>query len=125
MQSQTYNYKVVRQFAIMTVVWGIVGMLVGVIVAAPVSYTHLDVYKRQLVHRPLPAGCVKAGRGELTLQGLAGGLGPVGAPALFELFRVDGLGRKRGDQLGAAEMMVGVVVDLAEEEEVTLARLGQ
>jgi cbb3-type cytochrome oxidase subunit 1 len=26
---QTYNYKVVRQFAIMTVVWGIVGMLVG------------------------------------------------------------------------------------------------
>ena len=30
----TYNYKVVRQFAIMTVVWGIVGMLVGVIIAA-------------------------------------------------------------------------------------------
>ena len=32
MESQTtYNYKVVRQFAIMTVVWGIVGMLVGVL----------------------------------------------------------------------------------------------
>lgn len=31
METQTYNYKVVRQFAIMTVVWGIVGMLVGVI----------------------------------------------------------------------------------------------
>ena len=30
----TFNYKVVRQFAIMTVVWGIVGMLVGVIIAA-------------------------------------------------------------------------------------------
>jgi cytochrome c oxidase cbb3-type subunit 1 len=30
----TYNYKVVRQFAIMTIVWGIVGMLVGVILAA-------------------------------------------------------------------------------------------
>ena len=29
-----FNYKVVRQFAIMTVVWGIVGMLVGVIIAA-------------------------------------------------------------------------------------------
>jgi len=29
MQSQaTYNYKVVRQFAVMTVIWGIVGMLV-------------------------------------------------------------------------------------------------
>ena len=32
--SQTYNYKVVRQFAIMTIVWGVVGMLVGVIIAA-------------------------------------------------------------------------------------------
>jgi len=30
----TFNYKVVRQFTIMTVVWGIVGMLVGVIIAA-------------------------------------------------------------------------------------------
>ena len=30
----TYNYKVVRQFTIMTVVWGIVGMLVGVLIAA-------------------------------------------------------------------------------------------
>ena len=32
--SPTYNYKVVRQFAIMTVVWGVVGMLVGVLIAA-------------------------------------------------------------------------------------------
>jgi cytochrome c oxidase cbb3-type subunit 1 len=30
----TYNDKVVRQFTVMTVVWGIVGMLVGVIIAA-------------------------------------------------------------------------------------------
>ena len=30
----TYNYKVVRQFAVMTVIWGIVGMLVGVFIAA-------------------------------------------------------------------------------------------
>ncbi len=30
----TYNDKVVRQFVIMTIVWGIVGMLVGVIIAA-------------------------------------------------------------------------------------------
>ena len=38
MESQTtYNYKVVRQFAIMTVVWGIVGMLVGVIIAAQLA----------------------------------------------------------------------------------------
>ena len=29
-----YNIRVVKQFAIMTVVWGIVGMLVGVFIAA-------------------------------------------------------------------------------------------
>jgi cytochrome c oxidase cbb3-type subunit I len=34
MDAGSYNYKVVRQFAVMTVVWGIVGMLVGVIIAA-------------------------------------------------------------------------------------------
>ena len=39
MESQTtYNYKVVRQFSIMTVVWGIVGMLVGVIIAAQLAF---------------------------------------------------------------------------------------
>ncbi|QID17197.1 cytochrome-c oxidase, cbb3-type subunit I [Nitrogeniibacter mangrovi] len=43
MQSQaTYNYKVVRQFAVMTVVWGIVGMLVGVIVAAQLVWPELN-----------------------------------------------------------------------------------
>ena len=30
----TYNDKVVRQFVVVTVLWGIVGMLVGVIIAA-------------------------------------------------------------------------------------------
>ena len=30
----TYNYQVVKQFAIMTVVWGIVGMAVGVFIGA-------------------------------------------------------------------------------------------
>jgi len=34
----TYNDKVVRQFAIMTVVWGIVGMLVGVFIAAELMF---------------------------------------------------------------------------------------
>ena len=29
-----YNYKVVRQFTIMTVVWGIIGMTIGVLIAA-------------------------------------------------------------------------------------------
>jgi cytochrome c oxidase cbb3-type subunit I len=39
----TYNYKVVRQFAIMTVVWGIVGMLVGVICAAQMYWPELNI----------------------------------------------------------------------------------
>jgi len=38
----TYNDKVVRQFAIMTVVWGIVGMLVGVIIAAQLIWPDLN-----------------------------------------------------------------------------------
>ena len=35
---ETYNYKVVRQFAVMTVVWGIVGMLAGVWIAAAAAW---------------------------------------------------------------------------------------
>ncbi|HFD78965.1 MAG TPA: cytochrome-c oxidase, cbb3-type subunit I [Gammaproteobacteria bacterium] len=43
MDSQTtYNYKVVRQFAVMTVVWGIVGMLVGVYIAAELVWPQLS-----------------------------------------------------------------------------------
>ena len=38
----TYNYKVVRQFTIMTVVWGIVGMLVGVLIAAQLAWPELN-----------------------------------------------------------------------------------
>ncbi|MDZ4811316.1 MAG: cytochrome-c oxidase, cbb3-type subunit I [Pseudomonadota bacterium] len=37
-----YNDKVVRQFAVMTVVWGIVGMLVGVIIAAQLYWPALN-----------------------------------------------------------------------------------
>ena len=40
--SQTYNDGVVRQFAVMTVVWGIVGMLVGVIIAAQLMWPALN-----------------------------------------------------------------------------------
>lgn len=36
--SETYNYKVVRQFAVVTVIWGIVGMLVGAIIAAQLAW---------------------------------------------------------------------------------------
>ena len=38
----TYNYKVVRQFSVMTVIWGIVGMLVGVIIAAQMTWPELN-----------------------------------------------------------------------------------
>jgi cytochrome c oxidase cbb3-type subunit 1 len=37
-----YNYKVVRQFAVMTVVWGVVGMLVGVIIAGQLVWPALN-----------------------------------------------------------------------------------
>src|SRR3954466_6139569 len=39
----TYNYKVVRQFAIMTIVWGVVGMLVGVFIAAQLIWPELNL----------------------------------------------------------------------------------
>lgn len=42
-ETQTYNYKVVRQFAVMTVIWGIVGMLVGVIIAAQLVWPELNI----------------------------------------------------------------------------------
>ncbi len=41
-KSNTYNDVVVRQFCIMTVVWGIVGMLVGVIIAAQLLWPALN-----------------------------------------------------------------------------------
>ena len=40
--AETYNYKVVRQFAVMTVIWGVVGMLVGVIIAAQLAWPALN-----------------------------------------------------------------------------------
>jgi cytochrome c oxidase cbb3-type subunit 1 len=38
----TYNDKVVRQFAIMTIVWGVVGMLAGVFIAAQLIWPGLS-----------------------------------------------------------------------------------
>lgn len=37
-----YNYKVVRQFTVMTVIWGIVGMGVGVLIAAQLIWPQLN-----------------------------------------------------------------------------------
>lgn len=37
-RENTYNYRVVRQFSVMAVVWGIVGMLVGVVIATQLAW---------------------------------------------------------------------------------------
>src|SRR5450830_1695781 len=37
-KENTYNYRVVRQFSVMAVVWGIVGMLVGVVIATQLAW---------------------------------------------------------------------------------------
>jgi cytochrome c oxidase cbb3-type subunit 1 len=42
MNETQYNYKVVRQFAVVTVIWGIVGMLVGVVIAAQLAWPALN-----------------------------------------------------------------------------------
>ncbi|OYY90713.1 MAG: cytochrome C oxidase Cbb3, partial [Methylophilales bacterium 16-45-7] len=42
-QLSTYNDKVVRQFSIMAVVWGVVGMLMGVIIAAQLVWPELNL----------------------------------------------------------------------------------
>jgi cytochrome c oxidase cbb3-type subunit 1 len=41
-QGGTYNDRVVRQFAVMTIVWGIVGMAVGVLIAAQLLWPALN-----------------------------------------------------------------------------------
>ncbi|TSE27895.1 cytochrome-c oxidase, cbb3-type subunit I [Tepidimonas aquatica] len=56
-----YNDKVVRQFAIMTVVWGIVGFLVGVIIAAQLAWPELNFGIEYLTYsrlRPLHTSAV-------------------------------------------------------------------
>jgi cytochrome c oxidase cbb3-type subunit I len=40
--SLNYNYKIVRQFAIATVVWGVIGMLAGVWIAAQLAWPALN-----------------------------------------------------------------------------------
>ncbi|WP_075185805.1 cytochrome-c oxidase, cbb3-type subunit I [Teredinibacter haidensis] len=58
----TYNYKVVRQFAIMTIVWGIVGMSVGVLLAAQLMWPELNDILQPYSHfgrlRPLHTNAV-------------------------------------------------------------------
>ncbi|MDH4108036.1 MAG: cytochrome-c oxidase, cbb3-type subunit I [Gammaproteobacteria bacterium] len=62
MQTESsYNDKVVRQFAIMTVVWGVVGMLVGLIIAAQLIWPGLSLDLPWLTYsrlRPLHTNAV-------------------------------------------------------------------
>ncbi len=41
-KSLDYNYKIVKQFTIATVVWGVIGMLVGVFIAAQLAWPALN-----------------------------------------------------------------------------------
>lgn len=58
----TYNYDVVKQFTIMTVVWGIVGMSVGVLLAAQLFWPELNDLAQPYTHfgrlRPLHTNTV-------------------------------------------------------------------
>lgn len=38
----SYNYKVVRQFSVMTVIWGVLGMSVGVLIASQLAWPSLN-----------------------------------------------------------------------------------
>jgi cytochrome c oxidase cbb3-type subunit 1 len=62
--SLTYDDKVVRQFTIATIVWGIVGMLVGAIIAAQLAWPALNFNIAWFSYgrlRPLHANAVIAG----------------------------------------------------------------
>jgi len=59
--TETYNDKVIRQFAVMTVVWGIVGMAVGVLIAAQLYWPALNFDTPWLTYsrlRPLHTNAV-------------------------------------------------------------------
>jgi len=57
-----YDYKVVRQFSVMTIVWGIVGMAVGVLLAAQLVWPWLNDLVQPFTHfgrlRPLHTNAV-------------------------------------------------------------------
>lgn len=56
-----YNYKVVRQFAVMTVIWGIVGMSLGVLIASQLIWPELNFNTPWLTYsrlRPLHTNAV-------------------------------------------------------------------
>jgi cytochrome c oxidase cbb3-type subunit I len=70
--SETYNDRVVRQFTVMTVVWGIIGMTVGVVIAAQLIWPTLNVGIPWLAYgrlRPLHTNAVIFAFGGCALMG--------------------------------------------------------
>src|SRR5690554_5131738 len=58
---QNYNYTVVRQFTLVTILWGIVGMAVGVLIAAQLVWPQLNFDTPWLTYsrlRPLHTNAV-------------------------------------------------------------------
>ena len=43
LNGQAYDYKVVRQFTIMTVVWGVIGMAMGVWIASQLAWPAMNL----------------------------------------------------------------------------------
>ena len=69
-QATVYNDKVVRQFAIMAIVYGVIGMLVGVIIAAQLTWPALNLGIEWLSYgrlRPLHTNAVIFAFGGSTL----------------------------------------------------------
>ncbi|MES1993484.1 MAG: cytochrome-c oxidase, cbb3-type subunit I [Pseudomonadota bacterium] len=70
--SETYNDRVVRQFSIMTIVWGLVGMTVGVLIAAQLLWPALNFDLPWLSYgrlRPLHTNAVIFAFGGCALMG--------------------------------------------------------
>jgi len=70
--SETYNDQVVRQFSIMTIVWGLVGMTVGVLIAAQLLWPALNLDLPWLSYgrlRPLHTNAVIFAFGGSALMG--------------------------------------------------------
>lgn len=61
-EQPAYDYKVVRQFAVMTVVWGVVGMAIGVLIASQLVWPELNDIFQPYTHfgrlRPLHTNAV-------------------------------------------------------------------
>ena len=72
--SLTYNDKVVRQFVVATIVWGIVGMLVGAFIAAELAWPWLNFDIPYITYsrlRPLHTNAVIFAFGGCALMGTA------------------------------------------------------